>query len=135
MLKIGELSKRSGLTKRTIDYYTNLGLLEVSYIDGNRYRQYGEENLNRIKLIEYYKAKHLRLEEIKDKLEIIHYEMDTDIRKKIERICEKLEEAEMEISELKTQMGDVSQIKKVLEDLGHSKQRMFHPMVFLLEML
>lgn len=135
MLKIGELSKRSGLTKRTIDYYTNLGLLEVSYIESNRYRQYGEDNLHRIKLIEYYKAKHLTLDEIKAKLEVIYCVKDLDIRSKVERIWSKLEEAETDISELKTLVDDAEQLKHIIEDLCRSKHTNLQSITFLLEML
>lgn len=132
MLKIGELSKQSGLTKRTIDYYTNLGLLKVSYAKDNHYRQYDEDTLHRIQLISYYKEKHLTLDEIKEKLDIMQCVKEPDIRKKIENIWSKLEEAEIEISELKTMMGDVEHLKHTFEGLGKTKQTTLQSILFLL---
>lgn len=66
-LKIGELAKRTEVTKRTIDYYTNLGLLKAQRSATN-YRYYDEEAINQIKYIEECKKNKLSLEEIKDRL-------------------------------------------------------------------
>lgn len=41
-LRIGDLAKATGVAKRTIDYYTNLGLLQAERSRTN-YRYYGEE--------------------------------------------------------------------------------------------
>jgi len=66
-LKIGELAKRTEVTKRTIDYYTNLGLLKAQRSATN-YRYYDEDAINQIKYIEECKKNKLSLEEIKDRL-------------------------------------------------------------------
>lgn len=66
-LKIGELAKRTEVTKRTIDYYTNLGLLKAQRSATN-YRYYDEEAINQIKYIEECKKNKLSLEEIKERL-------------------------------------------------------------------
>lgn len=121
LLKIGELSRESGLSKRTIDYYTNLGLLNVSHISENGYRKYDEESLEKIKMIEFYKTKHFTLDEIKCKLNSIKNLTEYEMRKKVENIWFKLEEAEAEISELKTLINDDEQIKRMLQDLRLNK--------------
>lgn len=135
LLRIGELSKQSGLTKRTIDYYTNLGLLKVSLTENNRYRQYSEDSLVRIQLINHYKMKHLTLDEIKLKLDVIHGIKEADIRKKIENIWSKLEEAETEVSELKTLMVDTERLKDTIEKVGHPRENSLQTILFLLERL
>jgi len=66
-LKIGELAKRTEVTKRTIDYYTNLGLLKAQRSATN-YRYYDEDAINQIKYIEECKKNKLSLEEIKERL-------------------------------------------------------------------
>ena len=53
-LKIGELSEIANVTKRTIDHYTNLGLLEVERSPSN-YRYYDQSSIERLNYIEQCK--------------------------------------------------------------------------------
>lgn len=62
-LKIGELAVATGVTKRTIDYYTNLGLLQVERSASN-YRYYDRTMIERIHWIEQLKLEGKCLEEI-----------------------------------------------------------------------
>ena len=66
-LKIGELAEMANVTKRTVDYYTNLGLLKAERSASN-YRYYSLGELERLRLIERYKRKNLSLEDIKELL-------------------------------------------------------------------
>lgn len=66
-LKIGELAEMAKVTKRTVDYYTNLGLLKAERSASN-YRYYSLGELERLRLIERYKRKNLSLEDIKELL-------------------------------------------------------------------
>ncbi len=66
-LRIGDLAKVTAVTKRTIDYYTNLGLLQAERSQTN-YRYYSEEQIEQIKTIEEFKKRKLSLEEIKEQL-------------------------------------------------------------------
>ncbi|TDM42902.1 MerR family transcriptional regulator [Macrococcoides canis] len=65
-LKIGELAKLAGVTNRTVDYYTNLGLLEFNRSESN-YRYYSRAMVDRIKEIEQLKQEGMYLNEIKNK--------------------------------------------------------------------
>ncbi|MED4071626.1 MerR family transcriptional regulator [Priestia endophytica] len=67
-LKIGELAKLTGLTKRTIDYYTNMGLLEAERSTSN-YRFYDCLCIEKIEYIEKCKKRNQTLEEIKKSLQ------------------------------------------------------------------
>jgi len=67
--RIGELAFRAGVSKRTIDYYTSIGLLNADRTRSN-YRLYDEKALKDLKYIEECKNMHFPLEEIKRKLEI-----------------------------------------------------------------
>nr|WP_051032368.1 MerR family transcriptional regulator [Solibacillus silvestris] len=60
---MGELAAATGVTKRTIDYYTNLGLLKVERSASN-YRYYDKEMIERIHWIEEQKKLGKCLEEI-----------------------------------------------------------------------
>ncbi|MGW6254640.1 MerR family transcriptional regulator [Peribacillus butanolivorans] len=64
-LKIGELAEMANVTKRTVDYYTNMGLLKAERSASN-YRYYSVRELERIHRIEEYKRKNLSLEDIKE---------------------------------------------------------------------
>ncbi|MGW6665709.1 MULTISPECIES: MerR family transcriptional regulator [Peribacillus] len=66
-LKIGELAEMANVTKRTVDYYTNLGLLKAERSASN-YRYYSVGELERLRCIEGYKRENLSLEDIKELL-------------------------------------------------------------------
>ncbi|CAN7394277.1 MerR family transcriptional regulator [Rossellomorea sp. LjRoot5] len=67
MYRIGELSKISEVSKRTIDYYTKMGLLKCDR-SLNNYRYYHEESLADLKLIEQCQQMKMTLHEIKDRM-------------------------------------------------------------------
>jgi DNA-binding transcriptional MerR regulator len=62
--KIGELADAAGVTSRTIRYYTGEGLLPPPDARG-AYALYGEDHLNRLRLIARLKESYLPLGEIK----------------------------------------------------------------------
>ncbi|ASB90313.1 MerR family transcriptional regulator [Bacillus sonorensis] len=66
--RIGELAAAAGVTKRTVDYYTNLGLLTPDRSCSN-YRYYDEAALKRLKFITDCKRQRLALSDIKLRLE------------------------------------------------------------------
>ncbi|MER2190558.1 MAG: MerR family transcriptional regulator [Solibacillus sp.] len=62
-MKIGELAAATGMTKRTIDYYTTLGLLQVERSASN-YRYYDKKMIDRIHWIEEQKSEGKGLQQI-----------------------------------------------------------------------
>lgn len=85
VLKIGELAKLAGVTNRTVDYYTNLGLLEFNRSASN-YRFYSNTMVDRIKEIEQLKKDGMHLNEIKNKF-TSHEAIDIqDIRLKMTQL-------------------------------------------------
>ena len=77
-LKIGELAEKSGITKRTIDYYTTLGLLKAERSASN-YRYYPLDSMEKLRIIEEKKAAGMSLEAIKQQLEMEEIE-EVDIQ-------------------------------------------------------
>jgi MerR family transcriptional regulator, copper efflux regulator len=71
-LQIGEVAKLSGLSVKTIRYYTDIGLLDpqVRRSPSSSYRLYGSEVLNRLAFIRRTQSLGLSLTEIRDILEI-----------------------------------------------------------------
>jgi MerR family copper efflux transcriptional regulator len=97
--RIGELADRAMVSKRTIDYYTSIGLLKAERSKGN-YRIYSDDSLKDLKFIEECKKLHFPLDEIKRKLEM----------KKAKKIRE---------SEVEKQIGEVTQqMKQLCNDLS-----------------
>ncbi len=70
LLKIGELSKKSGENIPTIRYWTNEGLLKVSQFTNGGYQLYSEDTIEQIKKIrQLQKEKRWTIREIKGALE------------------------------------------------------------------
>ncbi|MFC7684854.1 MerR family transcriptional regulator [Ureibacillus sp. GCM10028918] len=105
---MGELAVITGITKRTIDYYTNLGLLKAERSTSN-YRFYTSETIERIRVIEEMKAQGMCLNEIKISLEtenVQNEEMD------LQNICLHMKTLQTEISNLVEIMQQQEQSKK-----------------------
>ena len=70
MDRIGEFSKKTGASVKTLRYYDQIGLLKPSEIDVfTNYRYYGESELQNYKRIEYLKKLGFTLEEIKNNVD------------------------------------------------------------------
>lgn len=62
-LRIGELAAITNVSKRTIDYYTNLGLLKAERTPSN-YRYYERDAIEKINIIKELKNNSLSLDDI-----------------------------------------------------------------------
>ncbi|MFB7141518.1 MerR family transcriptional regulator [Gottfriedia sp. NPDC056225] len=106
--KIGELAKEVGVSKRTIDYYTNLGLLEPERSESG-HRFYNEASLETLKFIEQCKSMHLPLQEIK---EILNKKKTAMLE--TQSIAPLTEEVTVHMNQLQ---NELSQLKFLLENL------------------
>ncbi|QHT62013.1 MerR family transcriptional regulator [Paenibacillus lycopersici] len=68
LYRIGELSKAAGVSPRTIDFYTSIGLIEPERRSAKNYRLYSDETLSRLKRIVQLKQEKFSLDEIKASL-------------------------------------------------------------------
>ena len=67
MYKIGEFSKLTNLSIRTLRYYNEIGLLIPEEVDiSTNYRYYSDNNLYQVKIIELLKKAGFTLDEIMD---------------------------------------------------------------------
>ncbi|MBS4188734.1 MerR family transcriptional regulator [Bacillus sp. FJAT-49705] len=114
---MGELANIANLSKRTIDYYTNMGLIQAKRTKSN-YRMYSEEVLIDLRFIEECKNMHIPLDEIKRKLElksntIMH---TRDVERQIDAVTQQIKQLHNEITVLlplisrldEEQKGDLS---------------------------
>ncbi len=69
MKSVNEVSKLSGVSRRTLQYYDEIGLLPPSEVKKSGYRQYDDESLRRLWNILFYKELGLSLDDIRLLLE------------------------------------------------------------------
>lgn len=70
MYSIGEFSKIGNISRKTLRYYDEIGLLRPAWVDeANRYRYYAEDQVEAILMISELKGLGLRLEQIKAVME------------------------------------------------------------------
>ncbi len=65
MKSVNEVCKLSGVSRRTLQYYDEIGLLPPSAVKESGYRQYDDESLCRLWSILFYKELGLSLEDIR----------------------------------------------------------------------
>ncbi len=65
MFTVKQISQIAGITRRTLHYYDEIGLLKPTEVGNNGYRYYGEESLLRLQQILLYRAMGMPLENIK----------------------------------------------------------------------
>ncbi|MGD6819129.1 MerR family transcriptional regulator [Metabacillus sp. 84] len=127
-LKIGELADRCGVTKRTVDHYTNLGLLKAERSPSN-YRYYDLSSLERIHFIETCKAEGMHLADIgKRLLEKDAEEIDLlELRLKISGL-------DKDVSEILSQIdrNDPDSIEKIKKNISHESFSLIQTLLLLL---
>jgi DNA-binding transcriptional MerR regulator len=63
-MRIGDLTRRAGVTARTVRYYEGLGLIPPGKREGAGQHRYGDDTVARLRKIEQLKALGLSLEEV-----------------------------------------------------------------------
>ncbi|MDW7616941.1 MerR family transcriptional regulator [Peribacillus simplex] len=100
--RIGQLAELANVSRRTIDYYTQLGMLSYEKT-GSRYRYYTEDALNRLQMINRYKEQNMPLTEIKERL-LVWSEFTVDSEQvllMVDKISTDIKGLENELLELK----------------------------------
>jgi len=108
MFTVNDLSRLAGVSRRTLHYYDEIGLLKPSQVGENGYRYYGEEALLRLQQIMLYRELDMPLESIKkimgrrdfDVLNALESHMD-DLYRRIERMERIIQTVEDTINHLK----------------------------------
>jgi len=69
-MRMGELTRRAGVTPRTVRYYESIGLMPPGEREGTGQHYYTEETILRLRKIEQLKKLGLSLEEIRDVIDL-----------------------------------------------------------------
>lgn len=104
MRQIKEVCTLSGLSKRTLQFYDEKGLLNVERTKDN-YRLYGEEDIYRLWLVLIYKEMGFSLNEIGEILD-----SNEDVARSI--MTNKMVEIEIEISEMERRYRFIDKIMR-----------------------
>ncbi len=114
MYTIGELSKRSGLSRSTLLYYDRKGLLKPSGRTEANYRVYSKKDLSRLELILSYRETGISLEQIKQLL-------DSQTNQSITILEQRLDKLNHEIADLREQQNTI--IKLLENNTLHRRSR------------
>ncbi|MFS0779072.1 MerR family transcriptional regulator [Neobacillus sp. 3P2-tot-E-2] len=112
---MGELAEIAMVSKRTIDYYTSIGLLSAERSKSN-YRIYSDESLQDLKFIEECKSLHYPLDEIKRKLDMKKDKTirDSEVEKHVNAVAQ-------QIQQLQNDLFDLIPIVEKLDDIQKEK--------------
>ena len=97
-LSIGQLAAQSGRSRRTIDFYSRNGLLPFVRSEGG-HRLFRPDTLERLTLIDVYKASRLRLDEIRRMLD----EPETPRATQVAEIDDQLTRLSAEVSRMRAE--------------------------------
>jgi MerR family transcriptional regulator, copper efflux regulator len=120
--RIGELAQIANVSKRTIDYYTHLGLLQAKRSSSN-YRIYDEKAFDDLHFIEECKIMHLPLDEIKQRMELRNQTKslkEADVEKQMETVTNQIKQLKKDLSLLLPLMNvcKPDQLSKELNEEG-----------------
>ncbi|KAA0547447.1 MerR family transcriptional regulator [Bacillus sp. BGMRC 2118] len=112
---MGELAQIAGVSKRTIDYYTQMNLLTYIRTNSN-YRLYEDCAVQELNLIEHYKTLNMPLSKVKETLELMNKkDCSEDINKieqHIEQVMNMIQHLQEEMNELKPLIERLNDVEK-----------------------
>lgn len=109
--RIRELAEHCGVSTRTVDYYTQLGLIEPADRSGGNYRLYDESAAVRLRLVKDLQTQRFSLHEIQARLQGPAAEPGGDLT------------ADPAIAALDRVRNELAQVERELQELGGSLTR------------
>ncbi|KAB2393830.1 MULTISPECIES: MerR family transcriptional regulator [Bacillus cereus group] len=121
--RIGEVAELAQVSKRTIDYYTNLGLLEAKRSNKN-YRYYDQSAVDRLEFIEKCKQLNMQLSEIRKVLDNQQNQtvLNHKLAEQVNDVSGHLQQLEHELMHLKPLLDNLTEEQKKLYMKGLSGQ-------------
>jgi DNA-binding transcriptional MerR regulator len=115
-MRIGELAERVGVNPKTIRYYEGIGLLPDPERLPSGYREYTDDDFDRLRFIRTAQRLGLSLSEISEIL---------GFRERAERPCDYvLGVLERQVSDLDRRMAEMAQLRRELIDLKAQADRL-----------
>lgn len=119
---IGEISKLSNVSLKTLRYYDEIGILKPKYVNKeNKYRYYSIEQLTTIDLIKLFKSTGMSLELIKQILS-----SQTDLEFMVENIRNQSKVVEAKIKELSATKNYLDYLdKEISQNIEYGLNKVF----------
>ena len=89
------LSSLAGVSTRTLRYYDEIGLLKPAKINSSGYRIYGEEEVDRLQQILFYRELGVQLDKIKEIITSPSFDRITALREHREKLLEKRKQLDL----------------------------------------
>lgn len=122
LLRIGEFSKLSGISIRTLRYYDEIDLFKPTEIDlFTGYRYYDEEQLEDLKIINKLKSVGFTLDEIKENWNNFSNEIMLKKKQELEQKLDDINQSIKEIDYLRSNIVNGKFVKKIPEAKGRIK--------------
>lgn len=86
---INALSRIAGVSKRTLRYYDEIGLLAPKRKSSNGYRIYGEQEIEKLQQILFYRNLDMPLDDIKQILNDVHFDSEKALTEHRQRLLAK----------------------------------------------
>lgn len=127
-MRIKQVAELSGVSQRTLRYYDEIGLLKPTSVEENGYRQYSEQNLDRLQQILFYRALDFSLNDIRmmiepdmNKLDILQRQRELLVEKnrhlqQIVQLIEHTIQAEMDGIKMTNEQKFEAFKKQLIED-------------------
>ncbi|WP_232304243.1 MerR family transcriptional regulator [Jeotgalibacillus campisalis] len=112
LLRIGEVAKLSGLSTRTIDYYTRYGFLSSERSESN-YRMYEKNVLQTLERVKFLKKQRMSLDEIAQQLKQVQPQKQEPLFLEVQEEIERLQKK-------------VTQLEEALKDAPSSEKRIVY---------
>lgn len=95
---VQKLGKIAGVSTRTLRYYDEIGILKPARINSSGYRIYGQQEVNRLQQILFYRELGVSLESIKEIVTSPSFDSRTALRDHLVKLLEKREQLDMLIA-------------------------------------
>jgi DNA-binding transcriptional MerR regulator len=95
---IQKLASLAGVSTRTLRYYDEIGILKPARINSSGYRIYGQEEVNRLQQILFYRELGVGLDSIKEIVTAPTFDGATALREHREKLLEKREQLDLLIT-------------------------------------
>jgi DNA-binding transcriptional MerR regulator len=95
---VQKLGKLAGISTRTLRYYDQIGLLSPARINSSGYRIYGENEVDRLQQILFYRELGVSLESIKDIISATSFDGIKALKEHHEQLLEKREQINLLIA-------------------------------------
>ncbi|MEL7565469.1 MAG: MerR family transcriptional regulator [Dehalobacterium sp.] len=95
---VQKLGRLAGISTRTLRYYDEIGILKPARINSSGYRIYGQEEVDRLQQILFYRELGVSLEKIKEIITDPNFDGVTALKEHREKLLEKREQLDLLIA-------------------------------------